>query len=261
MLCIARSQFLILFWPLPWIRSRILMSLVGKHYSSSQLQTWFRNVVPAITLMLLSFPNLHYYLGGLFQTYRTTRYGRVRNAIFRSCLPRPGQTSPSSLSLQELEDAINIFRIRYSSQAVQNQFRSRLSSNDYDISFGVALELLLGRRFAAVLGQSNVSVYPRLTSGRFSDILVNLVGRRVYIEVGNLSSSKPEKKIQELLDKGASYLWSRLSSRCFLDLEIDTAELVFNNQRHISAPKSLAKLKQEIDRMRLSDLAGLTRPT
>jgi len=114
----------------------------------------------------------------------------------------------------------------------------------------------LANRFQSLLGPSTVSMYPLLATGGFSDLLVNIGGKRVYIEVGNLSPSRPEKKIQKILNETAFHLWRRLRSPCFLEIEIDTAQLALTRQGHLSATGSVAKINNEIDRMKLGELAG-----
>jgi hypothetical protein len=84
---------------------------------------------------------------------------------------------------------------------------------------------------------------------------VSLGRKKVFLEIGNLSESLPEKKIQEILDKAAYHVGKSLQDSILMLLEVDTAEfLTSDSERHIDVKASSEKLIAEFDRLCLDKL-------
>ena len=115
-------------------------------------------------------------------------------------------------------------------------FKSRITSRDYIPSLSVCTELLVAKKLIDRLGRDRVEIYPKIETG-FSDVLVRLGKRTVYLEVGNLGESLPEKKIRRILEATAKHLGNRLKDRCYFSLRIDTAELVLT-EKDVSMKRS-----------------------
>jgi len=188
-----------------------------------------------------------------FAGYESKKYRCAKNIVFRMC----SSTQNVEKELKELDDALRIFNVLNLQDERANDFKGRLRSDDFYQSLTAYTELVIAKRFADRLGKDNVAIYPKLPTGGFSDVLVKLGTRDVYIEVGNLAESEPEKKIQKILNECAKYLASKSpDSNYLLVLEIDTAEFVVDSHGNIDEVESIKKLDSEFDRLCINKLAG-----
>jgi len=205
----------------------------------------------------MNFLSLNELLKG-FKNYETKRYRDVRNAVMFMCLPAVGGgiTGRSVNRLARLEKAIQLFDVVNWGAKKLSPFRSRLASEKYIQSLSVVTELEVASEMVEKLGKDNVELYPQLTGGRFSDICVKVNGKNVFIEVGNLDISLPEKKIQEIINASARYLGEKISAQCYLQVNIDTSEFVFSSDGKIIVDASIRQLNSEIDMLNLHKLAG-----
>jgi hypothetical protein len=105
------------------------------------------------------------------------------------------------------------------------------------------------------MANGSVKLYPKLKGGGFSDVLAKVNRRSIYIEIGNLTESKPEEKIQQILDASAKHLGEKLRINCYLHIEVDTSEFVFDEGK-FDVDKSISKLTSEIDKYVVHKLAG-----
>ena len=85
------------------------------------------------------------------------------------------------------------------STSKHNYLKSRLASEKYIQSFSAVTELEMASEMVRRFGKENVELYPRLDNKHHSDIRVNVDGKNVFLEVGNLGESLPESKIQKYL--------------------------------------------------------------
>lgn len=224
------------------------------------MQSWFIENLPAARVVLKNFPLLDALLDG-FKQYETKRYHDMGNVVLHACLPdiRGGVKSTSLRRLAELEKAIELFSVMDWKTDEFNHFKSRLSDQDYLKSLSIFTELIVAKRLVEKLGRENVELYPQLQNGGFSDILVKIDGKDVYLEVGNLGESLPQSKIQQIIDASAKHLGEKIdAAACYFQVEIDTAELVFDDKGRIDIDASVKKLNSEIDMLSLHELAGFT---
>jgi len=231
--------------------------LIGTYYTEDLMQKWFVKNLPAARKILKSFKSLNTILDE-FRNYENKSYREIRNAVMFLCLPSiTGDIRINSIQrLDTLERAINLFGILNWSPSKLNAFRSRLASEDYIQSLSAATELEVAYKLAQKLGREKVELYPTLESGGFSDVSVKINDKRIFLEIGNLGESLPEKKIQQILNASAKYLGQKINDRCYLCLNVDTAEFVFDEKGIIQVDLSIEKLNSEIDILALHKLAG-----
>ena len=107
------------------------------------------------------------------------------------------------------------------------------------------------------LGAGNVNLEPELTTGKVSDILAKINTRNVYIELGTLSESTPERKIQGILDAAAAYLRTKVNGTPKVHMEVNIPELlVTDDKKYIDEAASISRIRSEIDRFRIDKLTG-----
>lgn len=231
--------------------------MIGIYYTEDLMQKWFVRNLPTARKVLMNFRSLNELLKG-FENYEAKRYRDVRNAVMFMCLPavRGGINRRSVNRLAVLEKAIQLFGVMNWCAKKLAHFRSRLASEKYIQSLSVVTELEVASKMVERLGKDNVELYPQLASGRFSDICVKVNGKNVFLEVGNLDASLPEKKIQQIVNASARHLGEKISTQCYLQLIIDTAELVFSSEGKIEVDASIRQLNSEIDMLNLHRLAG-----
>jgi len=233
--------------------------MIGTYYNEDRMQEWFVESLPIAKKKLEEFKALDKLFDG-FKDYQTKRYRDTRNTVLHLCLPkRMIDPVKSGRRLSELEEVIDFFDVFSWNPAKLNEFRSRITSDDYMQSLTIYTELETAKRLADRLGKEKVKIFPEIANG-FSDILVGLDGKVVYIEVGNLGTSLPEQKIQEILDKVAEHLGKKVKNQCYFSVSIDTAQLVFDREGHIDVDASVRKITSEIDRLCLDKLKGFRGP-
>jgi hypothetical protein len=188
-----------------------------------------------------------------FQQYKNDPH--TRNAVLSLCRQHARSTGAVKHMLTELEKAIGLFDVFNWNTAEFNELESRITNSDRIPSYSVCLELLVAKRLVDTVGNSKVELFPKIESG-FSDILVELKDKVVYVEVGVLGESLPERKIQKILDETAEHLGTKLLDRCYFSATIDTAELAFSHEGYIDEKASITKATEEIDRLHLESLKG-----
>jgi len=233
--------------------------MVGQFYTRDTLQDWFLNEgLLAARDVLSHFDALNSFFRG-FKDYEKKNYKQTRNVVLMSCLPYllKNKVLPEDIKkLHELEEALLAFDVSNWRRDKLNHLRSRLCSDDYYTSFSAYTELIIARRMANRVGTDKIEIYPGLATGKEADVLVNLGAKRIYLEIGNLGESEPEKKIQKIIDAAAKHLGNKLKESWYLMIEIDTTQLVFDKEGRIDKDESIKKLESEIDRLRLDRLVG-----
>ena len=232
--------------------------MIGTYYTEDLMQKWFIRNLPIARRVSENFKSLNILLEG-FKEYETKRYRDIRNAVMFMCLPeiRGGINSKSVERLGVLEKTIELFGVMNWSATKLNNFKLRLASEEHIQSLSVVTELEVASEMVERLGRRNVELYPQLESGGFSDICVKVNEKSVYLEVGNLGESLPQRKIQQIINASAKHLGEKINTqKDYLQLIIDTAELVFDHEGNIKVDNSIRKLNSEIDMLALHKLAG-----
>ena len=233
------------------------LHMIGVYFTEDLLQSWFVENLSVARALLQKFKLLDQLLDG-FKQYETKRYHDTRNIVLHMCLPEIKGTIKSAdlRMLGDLEKGLEWFGVMSWHPKKLAHLKSRLSSDDYYQSLSAFTELIVAKRLVDRLGRENVELYPRLKSGGFSDVVVKVNGKEVYLEVGNLGKSLPENKIQRIIDASAKHLGEQIDTPCYLQVEINTAELEFDNEGRIDVGASITKLNSEIDMLSLQKLAG-----
>jgi hypothetical protein len=228
---------------------------VGTYSREDILQAWFISKLPKARETLSTFHRLNELLEG-FNNYENKLYRKVRNSVMFLCLPRVGNGYNNQISfLEQLEKALEIFNVDKWSKIKYQAFKARIASEKFDVSYSAQTELEVAFELVKELGKKNVALYPELQHGRYSDVLVTLEGRRIYIEIGNLSESLPERKVNRILRESAAHLGKQLD-RDYMQIIVDTAEFVFSDKGVLDEVASVQKLNLEIDRLKLNKLVG-----
>lgn len=231
--------------------------MIGQYYDEERQELLMMEKLPMARAFLKKFDALNS-LFSSFAGYENKKYNQAGNIVFRMCLPFMGEPNTRfEEELRELDDALKMFNVLDLQDEKMNDLKSRLRDDDFYQSLTAYTELIIAKRLVGRLGKDNVKIYPELSVGGFSDILVKLGSKSIYIEVGNLAKSEPERKIERILNEGAKYLASKLPvSNYFLELDVDTAEFVVDQDGHIDEMASVKKLTSEIDRLCIDKLAG-----
>lgn len=232
--------------------------MIGKYYTED-LQEWYLSELENARKVLIQFNLLNQLFDG-FKRYENKQYSKTRNIILIKCLRNFQKVhNPKSIeSLVKTEESIKLFDIiNWKKKAKFNEFKSKFCSDSYYTSLSPYTELILAKILTERenIGKDNIELYPKLKGGGFSDVLAKVKGRSIYIEIGNLTESKPEEKIQQILDASAKHIGEKLGINCYFHIEVDTAEFVFDNGR-FDVDKSISKLTSEIDKYGLHKLAG-----
>ena len=234
------------------------MPLIGEYYSEDLLQTWFVENLATARKNLTSFKMLDSEFDG-FRGYESKCFHKEKNAILLWCLPRiDGKASAKLIErLKTIENTLELFNVSKWSANRLSSFKPRLKSGDYFDNLSVITELEVANKLVGEFGKDKVKLYPELGNGKFSDVLVEVNNKKIYLEVGNLSPSRPEKNIQQILKASAKYLAGKIKTTCYMQVRVDTAELVFDSQGKINVNKSVEKLNYEIDMLKLDELAAI----
>jgi hypothetical protein len=231
--------------------------MIGTYFTEDLLQKWFIKNLPTAKAVLGNFKSLNKLLDG-FKDYETKRYRDIRNAVMFLCLPEVGDglNRKRIEQLAELEKAIDFFGVMKWKVGKYNAFKSRLASEEYIQSLSAVTELEVSLKMVAKFGSDNVTLFPELSNGGYSDIGINLNSGMMYLEVGNLGKSVPEIKMEQILNASVEHLGQKTDMICYLCLIIDTAELVFDAKGRIDVDASIKKLNSEIDDLHIHKLAG-----
>lgn len=226
------------------------MAIIGQYSTTDLLQKEFLKNLPLARNILSQFNTLNT-LFSSFHNYESKEYEKTKNIILRLCLPDIyGNIGTRRQKLAEIEDALLIFDVLNWSKADRDHLKDRLCNDNYYKSLTQYTELIYAKWLAEKLGKKNVEIYPKLTTGKISDVLAKLDTKSIYLEIGNLSESCPERKIQKILDEAALHLGTKVKDPIIMLLEVDTSELlVFDSKGHIDEKASIEKITSEIDRL------------
>lgn len=217
------------------------------------LQEWYLKNLDSAKEVLNEFELLNA-LFDEFKGYEKKPYKKVENIVLRSCLPKISGNADYD-KLNEIEKSIKLFDLMKLSSGKFNGFKSRLCSDKYNDSVSVCSELMIANHLVDIFNIENVKLYPTLQGGGLSDILVKLNDKSVYIEVGNLDDSKPEKRILNIVQGAAECIGKKFEQQhitCFLHIEIDTAEFIFDKNGYIDIDNSTSKLISEFESIQKS---------
>jgi hypothetical protein len=233
--------------------------LIGQFYTDDDLGNWFRQIGLPLARKMLSNFGLLDELFSSFKDYEEKKYEKINNAILHLCLPEfDGKPRQGSMErLREIEEALSAIDLPRWKNDKRNSLRSRLCDDNYDRSFSLVTEITIAKRFIDKFGKDRVKVYPKLATRRFSDVLVSVNSKQVYMEIGNLGVSLPEEKISRILNAAARYLGSKLEKRPhFFLLNLDTARFVLDKEGRINEAESYKKIVSEIDKLNIDKLIG-----
>lgn len=212
------------------------------------LQEWYLKNLDSAKEVLNEFELLNA-LFDEFKGYEKKPYKKVENIVLRSCLPKISGNADYD-KLNEIETSIKLFDLMNLSSGKFNGFKSRLCSDKYNDSVSVCSELMIAKHLVDIFNIENVELYPRLQGGGLSDIIVKLKDKPIYIEVTNLNDSDPEKRIQTIVQDAANYIGKNLEQQkitCSLQIEIDTAEFILDENGYIDIDNSTSKLISEFE--------------
>jgi len=221
------------------------------------MDEWYRQALPTARRSLATFPVLNTLLDG-FGGYESKGYRDSRNFVLMNCLPAIDDFSVKE-QLEEMvyyEKALATFEVlRWPTPKLEN-LKSRMQSDEFDVGLTAYTEFMVAQRLVDAMGKKLVTLYPTLSNDKVSDVLVANEAERVYVEIGNLSESLPEKIIGRILNAGAAHLGPRITENRYFQVEVETANMVFESDGDIDEAGTIAKLKQEIDDLALVQLVA-----
>lgn len=228
---------------------------VGSYSSDDIMQVWFISKLPIAKETLSRFPTLNTLLNS-FSGYETKLYRNTRNSVMFLCLPRfEGDNGTQIQRLEKIERTLNLLQIEKWPLGKYNAFKSRITNEHFDESFSAQTEIEAVADMLSIVNGGNLTLYPELEHGRYSDVQLVLDGQTIYIEIGNLSQSLPENKINKILLDCAEHLGKQVS-HSHLQIMVDTAGFKFSDNDVLDDYASIEQLNSEIDGLKLSQLAG-----
>ena len=221
--------------------------MLGTYSAPGSEDEWYRRGFDKAKEVIKNYPLLNELTDG-FSSVEGKTEDETRNFIFLNSFPHvTEELFPEQIAtLKEFEDALASIDVLKMGGRRLRELKAKMNDDDYDVGMSLFTEVILAKRLKDLYGRSAVEVYPELSNGKFSDVLLQAEGEDIYIEVGNLGNSLPESIIHRILNEGAKYAGERMKGEVYLKLEVDTAKLVFDEGR-IDESASIRKLKQEID--------------
>jgi hypothetical protein len=170
------------------------------------------------------------------------------------------QSTGTCNSIKELEDALNQFFV--SNPALRKEYEEfciRLKDHDNFASTQSYHEIMIAYAIGKKIGFDNVGLFSLLDYKK-PDLVLNLDGKRIFLELTALETRTPEKKITEIASTIANYILKKTTkSNYLISIMFDT--LIVNrfkdNRGYILEKEVIAYLKEMIDRLHLNELIGI----
>jgi hypothetical protein len=216
------------------------------------MDTWYYQALPVARMVLGTFSTLNGFFKG-FEGYESKTYLQSRNFVLVNCLPEiKGQLATDQLAdLIEFEKSLETFDVVSWPRQDLDKFLPRMLSDSFDEGLSVFTEFMTAHRLSNAFGKANIKIYPQLSNGKVSDIGVSASNGSVFLEIGNLSYSEPQKIIQRVLKAGADHLRPSLIGNRYMQVEIETANFVFD-EGPMYERRTIEKLNAEVDKLALS---------
>lgn len=167
--------------------------MIGKYYRSQNVSKQNSVRFNVAKIILANNPFFDKIFSN-FDIYDAKNIHLIQNAILMACLPRRTKGINPRLwtELHKFELLLHAKNYTGWPTRKKHEFSTSLTSKDYAKSASVLSELRLASELSSIVGISNVQLYPKLLSGRISDIAITLKTKNVYFEVGFLGISQPE---------------------------------------------------------------------
>lgn len=136
----------------------------------------------------------------------------------------------------------------------------RIVSHDLDQVISAINELLFMHFLLSKSLKKMITPYPRLSSGKESDVKINYNGVDFYIEIGTLGTRLSEKRIQEIFDEVAKWFRDETKDKKLISywrFDVDTYLLPQDAEKHILVKEGIASLKKEFERLEPEMLYGM----
>src|ERR1700722_9822860 len=181
--------------------------MIGRSSDPEEMNEWYREALPVARTVLSTFPTLNMFFKGL-EGYEFTTDSQSRTFVRMNCLPAISEqlVVDQLADLIELEKAIGSFGVRDWPRPELVKFRTRMLSDSFDDGLSLFTELIVAHRLGEALGNESIEIYPQLSNGKISDIGVSIRKNKVFVEIGNLFDSEPERIIHRVLKAGADHL-------------------------------------------------------
>ena len=219
------------------------------------MDNWYRQeALPAAIKSLASYPNLNSILNG-FASFESKRYKESRNFVLLNCLPtvKGFEVKEQLDEMAYYDKALSTFDVMRWTPAKLEKLKSRVRDDKFDPGLAAYTEFMVAQRLVDTMGKLTVTVYPQLSNGKESDVLVSDESERVYVEIGNLSDSLPDRIIERVLNSGAAYIGPKVAGNRYFRVEVDTANMMFDSNG-IDEQGTVTKLREEIDDLALIQL-------
>lgn len=225
--------------------------MIGVYISKPEaIQKRFISDLEKAKKEIVNYPKLN----ELFQNFNNyERYSYTtqrKNIIFNFCT-RIGNNEYSNYfktKLKTIDDAITTLKPE------ENELRLRMKNTNQNHSIITELEFAYFLRNK--IKNVTINLWPKLTNGKKSDIILKSAGKEVYFEVGNLEDSKTQKKINQILTAVAKQVGERSDKIGHIRIIVDTAYFIRSEEGYIAEIKSEKKLISEINKLKLWELSG-----
>lgn len=185
------------------------------------------------------------------------------NPILVNCIPEPGLLSRNCVSLYVLEFLKNLEEslefLKQRNIDLNSQIYGRLIAKEAAQVISVITELLFIRFLVSRLN-GLIHPYPKLTSGKVSDVKISYCGTDYYIEVGTLGTRLSEEKIRRIFYEVAKWFRDETRNKGLVGywrFEVNTTLLHVDREKRILVEESVEKIKEEIERLKIDSLYGM----
>lgn len=105
-------------------------------------------------------------------------------------------------------------------------FISMVNNPNFGQNYPVFIELIVFGELVKIFGKKNVIPYPSLSNGKETDFFIKK-NDGIFVEATILGERKVEKSLRKLFDKCSKELFSKIPSKFFLKLDVDTSKLIW----------------------------------
>ncbi len=101
------------------------------------------------------------------------------------------------------------------------------------------------------MGRENVTIEPKLDSGKRPELKLEFNGLDVYIEQTNVDEGIVERKIEEVFYKASKKIWNLINRKITLQFNVNTSKLIWNSDGHLDIEESVKKIVNSIKNLNL----------
>src|SRR5438309_3818481 len=182
-----------------------------------------------------------------FQEFR--QMDVVENVFFNACCFR-------SSELRKFEEFLSMFARTGSDEVAA--LEGRIRSNDLDNSASVMTEGLLMHQFGSRFGPSNVIPWPKLSNGKFADLMLRRSGESIYYEATALGTGMFEEKLRIVYSILSQTVSSYLLPGKSAWFSVDPSKLPLNERKQLDVNRAISLTHSWLEKLKIFRLLQST---